>query len=52
MFVARLLETRFDCQDSFISLCSKRHPHQLALKEVRKMKKMLTSPDYDHWPLR
>ena len=46
-----LLETRFNCHDSFLSICSKHHPHQLALKEVRKMKKMLLDPELDHWPI-
>lgn len=46
-----ILETRFACSDSFTSLCVKRHPHQLALKEVEKIKQMLSDPDYDHWPI-
>ena len=36
-----MLETRFNCFDSFTSLCVKRYPHQLELKEVEKIKNML-----------
>lgn len=43
-----LLETRFNCSDSFLAICSKHHPHQLALKEVKKMKRMLTDTEMDH----
>lgn len=45
-----VLEARFECFDSFSSLCVKRHPQQLEIKEVEKIKKMLTDPAYDHWP--
>lgn len=46
-----VLEARFDCFDSFASLCVKRHPQQLELKEIEKIKNMLTDPAYDHWPI-
>jgi hypothetical protein len=46
-----LLEARFDCFDSYTSLCVKRHPHQLETKEIGKIKKMLCDPDFDHWPI-
>jgi hypothetical protein len=46
-----LLEASFSCFDSFTALCVKRHPHQLRLKEVEKIKDMLRSPDYQHWPI-
>ena len=45
------LEERYSCFDSFTSLCVKRHPHQLATKEIGKIKKMLTDPGFDHWPI-
>ena len=46
-----LLEARFDCFDSFTSLCVKRHPHQLQINEIKKIKKLLLDPEYDHWPI-
>ncbi|MBA3706687.1 MAG: hypothetical protein H0W84_12530 [Bacteroidetes bacterium] len=46
-----VLEARFDCFDSFTSLCIKRHPHQLELNEINTIKRMLTDPGYDHWPI-
>jgi transposase InsO family protein len=46
-----MLQARFDCFDSFTSLCVKRHPHQLQVKEIKRMKKMLTDPELDHWPI-
>lgn len=46
-----LLESRYSCSDSFLALCSRRHPHQLAFKEVRKIKRLLTCPEFDHWPV-
>jgi len=33
------LEAKFTCFDSYTSLCVKRHPHQLAAKEIGKIKK-------------
>lgn len=45
------LEARFSCFDSYTSLCVKRHPHQLETKEIGKIKKMLTDPGFDHWPI-
>lgn len=46
-----VLEARFECFDSYTQLCSKRHPQQLQLKEVEKIKSMLTDPKTDHWPI-
>ncbi len=46
-----LLEARFDCFDSFTALCVKRHPHQLQMKEVEGIKRMLCDPEHDHWPI-
>lgn len=46
-----LLEARFDCFDSFTSLCMKRHPHQLKIDEIKKIKKLLLDPEYGHWPI-
>jgi hypothetical protein len=46
-----ILESRFDCFDSYTQLCTKRHPQQLQLKEVEKIKTLLTDPKTDHWPI-
>lgn len=46
-----ILESRFDCSDSFTQLCMRRHPQQLQLKEIHKIKKLLTEPQTDHWPI-
>jgi putative transposase len=46
-----LLEARFDCFDSYSSLCVKRHPHQLEAREIGKIKRMLCDPQFDHWPI-
>lgn len=46
-----VLESRFECFDSYTQLCVKRHPQQLENKEILKMKKLLTSKDTDHWPI-
>ncbi len=46
-----LLEHKVHCLDSFVALCAKRHPHQLRLREIRKMKRMLTDPSFSHWPI-
>ena len=46
-----ILESRFDCFDSHASLCIKRHPHQLHLEEVDKIKTKLLDPNFDHWPI-
>jgi putative transposase len=34
-----------------MSLCLKRYPRQLQRKEINKIKGMLTSPSYEHWPI-
>lgn len=46
-----ILEARFSCFDSYTSLCVKRHPHQLQLREIEKIKKMLSNPKLEHWPI-
>ncbi|MBP7810576.1 MAG: transposase [Bacteroidia bacterium] len=46
-----MLEARFDCFDSFTQLCVKRHPQQLQMNEILKIKKLLTNPEVDHWPI-
>jgi len=46
-----LLEARATCWDSYLSLCVKRHPHQLQLKEVKMIEKMLKDPELYHWPI-
>ncbi len=46
-----VLESRFECFDSYTQLCVKRHPQQLENKEVVKIKNLLTSPETDHWPI-
>ncbi|MCC7301905.1 MAG: transposase [Bacteroidia bacterium] len=45
------LESQYKCFDSFISLCTKRHPHQLSLEEVEMMKRWMSKPELEHWPL-
>lgn len=51
LYLQWLLESRFDCFDSYTALCVKRHPHQLGTKEIGKIKTMLSDPEYDHWPI-
>lgn len=46
-----VLETRFDCFDSYTQLCVKRHPQQLENKEILKIKSLLTDSKTDHWPI-
>ena len=45
------MEARFECFDSFTQLCVRRHPQQLAPDEIAKIKKNLTDPSMDHWPV-
>jgi hypothetical protein len=45
------LEARFQCFDSFTQLCVKRHPQQLGLDEILRIKRQLTDPAFDHWPI-
>jgi len=42
---------KHSCHDSFASLCIKRFPRQLTLKEVQKIKNQLTIEKYEHWPI-
>jgi hypothetical protein len=42
---------RRNCGSSHISLCVKKYPHQLHKSEVEKMRKMLLSSQWDHWPI-
>ncbi len=51
LFYEWLLEARTNCWDSYLSLCVKRHPHQLRLKEVKTIEKMLKDPELLHWPI-
>jgi putative transposase len=46
-----ILEARFECFDSYTQLCTKRHPQQLQIKEIEKIKTLLTNPQTDHWPI-
>lgn len=43
--------SRHDCTGSFSSLCLRRYPRQLQRKEVEKIRCLLTSSDYEHWPI-
>jgi hypothetical protein len=43
--------SRHNCTASFTSLCLRRYPRQLQRKEVEKIRDMLTSPSYEHWPI-
>lgn len=45
------LEARFECFDSYTQLCVKRHPQQLEIEEIQKIKTLLTNPQTDHWPI-
>jgi len=45
------LEARFECFDSYTQLCTKRHPQQLQIKEIQKIKTLLSDPKTDHWPI-
>ena len=44
-------EARFECFDSYTQLCVKRHPQQLEVNEIQKIKSLLTNPQTDHWPI-
>lgn len=44
-------EARFECFDSYTQLCVKRHPQQLEINEIQKIKTLLTAPETDHWPI-
>ncbi len=46
-----IIEDRYSCFDSYTALCVKRHPNQLETKEIGKIKKMLSDPGFDHWPI-
>lgn len=46
-----VLEARFECFDSFTSLCIKRHPTQLNKKEIEKIRCLLSDDGYEHWPV-
>jgi transposase InsO family protein len=50
-FLQWMLELRFNCSDSFIDLCMKNHPQQLANSEIKKIKSMLEDSQWDHWPI-
>ena len=50
-FYEMAVASRHNCTASFSSLCLRRYPRQLQLKEAEKIKFMLTSPKYDHWPI-
>jgi hypothetical protein len=45
------VSSRHNCSRSYLSLCLRRYPRQLQIKEVNKIKSMLTSPSYEHWPI-
>ncbi|MDP3557665.1 MAG: integrase core domain-containing protein [Bacteroidota bacterium] len=44
-------EARFECFDSYTQLCVKRHPQQLELNEILKIKTLLTASETNHWPI-
>lgn len=46
-----VLEARFECFDSYTQLCTKRHPQQLELKEIEKIKSLLLDHETNHWPI-
>lgn len=43
--------SRHNCSHSYLSLCLRRYPRQLQRKETNRIKDMLTSPTYEHWPI-
>jgi putative transposase len=45
------MESYFRCGQSLAKLCSSAYPQQLTVKEVHKMYKILSSPEYIHWPI-
>jgi putative transposase len=44
-------EVRVKCSGSVINVCRKMHPNQLLEKEVVLMKKLLSDPDKQYWPM-
>lgn len=45
------IASRHNCSHSYLSLCLRRYPRQLQRKEVDKIKDMITSASYEHWPI-
>jgi putative transposase len=43
--------SRRHCSHSYMSLCLRRYPRQFQRKEANRIKYMLTSPTYEHWPI-
>jgi hypothetical protein len=50
-FYEMAVASRHSCTFSFSSQCLRRYPRQLQQKEVERIKFMLTSPKYEHWPI-
>ncbi len=50
-FSYRLQKLKTACGLSPLSLCFKRHPQQLALQEVSRIKELVHQPDFACWPL-
>lgn len=45
------MESFFRCGQSLAKLCSSAYPQQLTVKEVHKMHRILSNPEYIHWPI-
>ncbi len=45
------MESYFRCGQSLAKLCSSAYPQQLTVKEVHKIHRILSNPDYSHWPI-
>jgi transposase InsO family protein len=43
--------SRRNCTHSVTSLCLRRYPRQLQRKEIEKIRSILISPKYKHWPI-
>lgn len=43
--------SRHNCSHSYLSLCLRRYPRQLQIKEANRIKSMLTSSTHEHWPI-
>lgn len=45
------MEVFFKCNHSVSKLCNNAYPHQLTVKEIRKMYKLLSNPKLIHWSI-
>lgn len=45
------MESYFRCGHSITKLCNNSYPQQLTAKEIHKMHRLLSHPNYLHWPI-